>query len=416
MPELLSFSAALSAALSDAMSESLTWPLALTLAWMAGELLYRWASVPRIAVYGLCGFVFGNLSAGYLAPDQSATFLMLANLGFGLMLFELGYRINLRWLRTNPWIPLTALLESALTWAAVYLVARACAVPPLSSCLLGALAMASSPAGLLRVVNEEGGAGQVTERALHLTAINCVLAVFVFNVTIGLGVFQTSGDVVHASWAGLVVLAASSGLGAAFGVLVPLWQRLVGHARTDATLTFAIAVFLLVALTHVLKLSPVLAALTFGLVARHRRITLSPAQRNFGALGDLLAVLLFFFVATTVEWRQVVDGLWLGLLLLLVRALVKVALCTATARVSGISARKGALTGVAIMPMAVFTIVMVEQTRRLGVDLLDSLAPLAAIAILAEVLAPVLCQRALAAANESAQSQEKTKEKSHGVA
>ena len=147
----------------------------------------------------------------------------------------------------------------------------------------------------------------------------------------------------------------------------------------------------------------VLAALTFGLVARHRRITLSPAQRNFGALGDLLAVLLCFFVATTVAWRSVFDGFMLGLLLLLVRALIKVAVCTATARASGISARKGALTGVAIVPMAVFTIVMVEQTRRLGVDLFDSLAPLAAMAILAEVLAPVLTQRALARAKESSQ-------------
>jgi len=385
------------------LTDALAWPLALTLAWMAGELLYRWASVPRIAVYGLCGFVFGNLSAGYLPPAQADNFMMLANLGFGLMLFELGYRINLRWLRANPWLPLTALLESVLTWIAVYLVARACGVAPLSSSLLAALAMASSPAGLLRVINEEGGAGQVTERAMHLTAFNCVLAVFVFNVTVGVGVFQNSGDLVHAGWTGLVVLAASSVLGAGFGILVPLWQRLVGHARADATLTFAVAVFLLVAVTHVLKLSPVLAALTFGLVARHRRLTLSPAQRNFGALGDLLAVLLFFFVATTVSWASVREGFMLGLLLLLVRSLVKVGVCTATARASGISPRKGLLTGIAIMPLGVFTIVLVEQTRRLGVDLFDSLAPLAAMAILAEVFAPVLTQRALAHARESNQ-------------
>lgn len=392
------------------LTHALAWPLALTLAWMAGELLYRWASLPRIAVYGLCGFVFGNLAAGYLPPAYADSLLMLANLGFGLMLFELGYRINLRWLRTNPWLLLTSLLEAALTWAAVYLVARACNVAPLPSCLMAAVAMASSPAGLLRVINEEGGAGQVTERAMHLTALNCVLALFVFNLTVGVGVFQSSGDVLHAGWTGLVVLAASSGLGALLGFLVPVWQRLVGHPRADATLTFAVAVFALVAVTHFLRLSPILAALTFGLAARHRRITLSPAQRNFGALGDLLAVLLFFYVATTVRWQAVFDGFALGLLLLLVRALVKVAVCTATARASGISARKGALTGVAIMPMAVFAIVMVEQTRRLGVDLFDSLAALAAMAILAEVVAPVLTQRALAAARESSVEQEKYKD------
>lgn len=396
------------------LTHALAWPLALTLAWMAGELLYRWANVPRISIYGLCGFVFGNLSSGYLPPAQADNFMMLANLGFGLMLFELGYRINLRWLRTNPWLLATSLLEAGLTWAAVYYVSRICGLAVLPACLLAALAMASSPAGLLRIVNEQGGGGQVTERAMHLTALNCVLAVFVFNVTVGFGVFQTSGDVVHASWTGLVVLAASSGLGAALGYLLPLWQRIAGHARSNSTLTFAVFVFLLVAITHVLKLSPVLAALTFGLVARHRRVTLSPAQRNFGALGDLLTVLLFFFVATTIAWQPTAEGLMLGLLLLLVRAVVKVAVCTATARVSGISARKGALTGVAIMPLTVFAIILIEQTRRSGVDLFDTLtplAPLAAMAMILEVLAPILTQIALSGARESGLAKYKNVEK-----
>lgn len=387
------------------LTNALAWPLALTVAWLLGEMFYRWRGVPRIAVYAVCGFVFGNLSSGHLPQSQADNVMTLANLGFGLILFELGYRINLRWLRTNPWLLATALLESSLTWCAVYLVARFGGMAPLSSCLLAALAMASSPAGLLRVINDEGGAGQVTERAMHLTAINCVLAVFVFNVTVGVGVFQTSGDLVHASWTGLVVLSVSGLLGAAFGYLVPLFQRMVGHARIDATLAFAVTVFLLVAITHVLKLSPVLAALTFGLVARHRRITLSPAQRNFGVLGDVLAILLFFFVATTVAWQPTAEGLGLALLLVLTRAVIKIAVCAATARVSGISTRKGALTGLAIMPMAVFTIVMVEQTRRLGVDLLDALAPLAAMAIVLEVLAPVMTQRALTHAHETATEQ-----------
>ncbi|WP_020653442.1 cation:proton antiporter [Massilia niastensis] len=395
---------------------ALAWPLALALAWMAGELLYRWANLPRIAVYGLCGFVFGNLAAGYLPPAQADNFMMLANLGFGLMLFELGYRINLRWLRANPWMVATSVLEAGLTWGAVYAVARVCNTDPLSACLLAALAMATSPAGLIRVINEQGGGGQVTERAMHLAALNCVLAVFVFNVTVGIGVFQTSGDIVHAGWTSLVVLVVSGGLGALLGVLVPLWQRRIGSTSGDATLTFAVAVFFLVAVTHVLMLSPVLAALTFGLVARHRRITLSPAQRNFGALGDLLAVLLFFFVATRIDWAPTADGIALGLLLVLVRALVKVGVCTATARVSGISARKGALTGVAMMPMAVFAILLLEQTRRLGIDLFDSLAPLAAMTLLLEVLAPILTQHALSGARESHFKKEKEKGVSHVAA
>jgi Kef-type K+ transport system membrane component KefB len=378
----------------------LAWPLAIALAWMAGELIFRWTALPRIAVYGLGGFVFGNLAAAYLPPSESKNFMLLANLGFGLILFELGYRINLRWLRSNPWIVATSVLEAMLTFGAVYLVAGMFGMETLAAALTASLAMSSSPAGLLRVLNEQGAAGQVTERAMHLTALNCVMAVFTFNVVVGIGLFQTSGDLVHAAGRSLLVLGASSGLGALFGALVPLWLRMIDAAR-DATLAFALAVVLLVAVTHVLQFSPVLAALTFGLVARHRRIALSPAQRNFGVLGDLLAVLMFFFVATRVEIGHLGGGIALGLLLVLVRGLVKVGVCTAFARVSGISAKKGALSGLALTPMAVFAILLMEQTRWIGVDLFDSLAPLAAVMLLLDVLGPILTQRAVVWANET---------------
>jgi Kef-type K+ transport system membrane component KefB len=383
----------------------LAWPLAIALAWMAGELIFRWTALPRIAVYGLGGFVFGNLAAGYLPPSESKNFMLLANLGFGLILFELGYRINLRWLRSNPWIVATSVLEAVLTFAAVYLVAGMFGMERLPAALTASLAMSSSPAGLLRVLNEQGAAGQVTERAMHLTALNCVMAVFTFNVVVGIGVFQTSGDLAHAAGSSLLVLGASSVLGALFGALVPLWLRMIDAAR-DATLAFALAVVLLVAVTTVLQFSPVLAALTFGLVARHRRIALSPAQRNFGVLGDLLAVLMFFFVATKVEVEHLGGGIALGLLLVVVRGCVKVGVCTAFARASGISSKKGALSGLALTPMAVFAILLMEQTRWIGVDLFDSLAPLAAVMLLLDVLGPILTQRAVVWADETRNTKE----------
>jgi len=390
--------------MNDLMSSvgQLAWPLALVLSWMLGELLYRWTGLPRISLYGLAGFLFGNTAAGFLPPSTDASFLLLANLGFGLILFELGYRINLRWLRANPWIVATSAFEAGCTFIAVYAVAYGFGMPGLAAGLVAALSMATSPAGLLRVLNEQASAGQVTERALHLAALNCVLAVFVFNALVGIGVFQNSGNLVHAFGASLLVLGLSCALGALLGLLVPRFLRSMREAASDATLAFALVVMLLVLVTHVLTLSPLAAALSFGLVARHRRSALGVAQRNFGALGDLLSVLLFFYAASTLSWSQVADGLALGLVLVIVRLAVKVAVCAGFARVSGISARKGALAGFALAPMGVFAVLLIEQTRRLvGVDLFHSLAPLAAIALLLQVLGPLIAQRAVIAAAET---------------
>ncbi|HEY5801028.1 MAG TPA: cation:proton antiporter [Burkholderiaceae bacterium] len=379
----------------------LAWPFALALAWILGELVHRWVGLPRISVYGLTGFVFGNMAAGFLPTSETQMAVLVTDVAFGLMLFEVGYRINLHWLRINPWIAVTGLVEAVGTFAAVYAVARWFAMSPLIALLLASFAMSTSPAGVLRVLNEQRSAGQVTERVLHLCAMNTVLAVFSFKVIVGFGLYQTSGNVFDAIWNSLAVLAVSIALGGLLGVAVPALLRALHTPGADATLPFAIAVILLVAVTHTLKFSPVLATLTFGLVARHRRITLGRTQRNFGLAGDLLALALFFFVSTTIEWPHVVSGLGLAVTIFLVRFIVKTAGVTAFAHLSGISWRKGLLTGMALSPMAVFTLVALEQTRRLGVDLVDAIAPLAALTLMMEVLGPVLTQRALILANET---------------
>jgi Kef-type K+ transport system membrane component KefB len=165
-------------------------------------------------------------------------------------------------------------------------------------------------------------------------------------------------------------------------------------------------VICLVALTHSLKLSPVLAALTFGLVARHRRIALQSSQRGFGALGDLLSVLLFVFIAAALEWRHVVTGVGLGLSIIIVRQLAKIAGVGLFAHISGSTWRKGLLVGMATTPISAFVILVLEQTRHIGINLVDQLAPLAAAALTLEVFGPILVQRALIWAREVPESRE----------
>ena len=294
----------------------MAWPVALALAWIAGEFGHRISGLPRISIYGIVGFVLGQ--TGILAQTEGGSAMLLANVAFGLILFEFGYRINMKWLRVNPWIGVTGLAESAGTFAAVFATANWFGMPVVAALLLASLAMSTSPAAVLRIINELRSSGQVTERVLHLSALNCVLAVFAFKVIVGLWTFQNSGSLWQAVWNSLVVLAVSAALGVLFGIALPGLLRRLGHLSRDATTAFAIAVILLVALTHALKFSPVLAALTFGITARHRRVVLNQAQRNFGALGDLLTVLLFVFTATRLDWRQVSAGLGLGLALLCV--------------------------------------------------------------------------------------------------
>lgn len=385
----------------QALMTELGWPLAIALAWLAGEFVHRWTKVPRISVYGLVGFLLKQAFPEALSSGAQSAVTMLANFAFGLILFEFGYRINLHWLRINPWIAVSGLVESAATFGAVYAISHLTDMPPMTSLLLASLAMSTSPAGVLRVINEQNSSGQVTERVLHLVAINCVLAVFVFKVIVGFWVFETSGSLPQAVSHSLFELFISSAMGAVLGFLVPAVLRKLGSLAQDGTVAFALGVLLLVALAHATAVSPVLATLTFGLVARHRRVAFSRTERNFGGIGELFTVLLFVFAVSTLEWDRVVAGAGLALVLLLARFLVKTASVAVFSHVSGISWRKGLLTGIALTPMSVFVTVLLEQTKYVGIVLVDELAALAAMTLLMEVVGPMVTQLALVLANET---------------
>lgn len=382
-------------------AELLVWPLAIALAWAIGEVGHRWSGVPRISIYSLVGFMFSHAQTGVLPRPSDATVSLLANIAFGLILFEFGYRINLKWLRLNPWIGITAAVQAAAIFCAVYFSASAMGVAPLIAMLLASLAIASSPAELLRVVNEQRSGGQATERTLHLAAISCFAATFAFNIVVGLWTFQTSGSLWQAVSSSLLVLILSAAAGILFGMAVPAALRQLGAIEHNGTIAFALAVILLTAVTHTLKGAPILAALTFGVVARHRRLLLGQTQRNFGVLGDILAVLLFVFIGASLSWTRIASGLDIALVLLGVRFLVQVAGVTLFARIGGTTWRKGALTGLALSPMSVFAVAILVQTRHAGINLMDQLAPLAAATFLSAVAGPVLAQWAFKLSGET---------------
>jgi Kef-type K+ transport system membrane component KefB len=392
MPDLMNFAL------------DLAWPVAAALAWLAGELGQR-LHIPRIVSYALVGFLFSPLHPGLLPVGNAPLGSLVADIAFGLILFEFGYRINLRWFRQNPWLAATGILDVALTFIAVYALARLMDAAVLSALLLASMATATSPVSLTRVVNDLRSSGQVTERAMHLTAVNCLCALFAFKFIIGFWTFDTAGDALKALSNSAVVVLVSAGLGVAFGSGMPSVLRLLGRLQSDATIAFAMAVVLLVALTHGLHLSGLVATLAFGLVARHRRVTLNQAQRNFGVLGDLLVLFLFVYVGSSADWRRVWAGLPLGAALVLVRAAAKLLAISAFARPSGTTLRKGMLTAVAMAPLSTFVVLLLQDTPSVGIDLIDTLAPMAAATLLLQWLGPIATQLALRAAGEVPEQQ-----------
>ncbi len=383
--------------------QSVAWPLVLLVAWLVADGLYARWHVPRVSSYVAVGMVAGAVNLPGLTTEITGL-PFVATVALSLVLFELGYRINLRWFLANPWVLLAGVLESALTFVLVLGVTGLFDGLSLHVRLaVASLSMASSPAGILRVVHELRSAGQVTERVMHLTAINCLLSVLALKGVMGVHALNVSGDFAQAAFGSAHVLITSIVAGLVLGFVLPkLLKGRLAASADGATVVFVLAVILLTTAATGLKLSPLLAALTFGIVARERRVHLTHNQRNFGTAGDLLGVFLFVYIAALLEWPDVLRGLALGAALVLVRGLAKVAVNMALARVSGITTRKGLMTGLALSPMASFVVLLVGQTEWVGFDLAgETLAAMAGMVLFLELLGPVATQRALMAARET---------------
>lgn len=404
----------------DAWAAVVVWPLMLLAAWLAGEWLAQHANVPRVCAYGAVGLALSGLGltqgvtsqAGSHAGSHQALGWM-ANLALALTLFELGYRINPRWFLRNPWVLVAGLTQAALTFAVVMWVGGVFGLAMSPRLVLAALCVATSPAAVMRVTHDLRSSGQVTERLLHLCALNCLLAVLLFKCVVGYWHLETSGDWGKAAFNSVYVIGLSMVAGAAFGVVAPILNQLANtrqnssqdsnhRSNQSTTVTFALCVLLLTGVAQSLQLSPLLAALAFGAVARERRVMLSHAQRNFGALGDVLMVFLFVFIGSLLSWEGLLGSLLLGAVVLGARSGVHVLVNVGVARISGTTFRKGALTGLSLMPMSAFALLLLEESRRYGFDVgRESLPVIVGLLVMQDVIGPWVTQRALMWAGEA---------------
>src|SRR5512141_2690329 len=167
---------------------------ALLVAGMLGGEIARQVKLPRILGYVVVGFLIGPLvQAVQMRPliDEARIFVDLA---LGLVLFDLGRRMDLRWMRRDWTLAACGLAESVLSFFGVFAVLMAFEFGPVQAGLAAAIAMTASPAVLLLVVHDTRSEGQVTERALNLVALNGLLASILTTIMLGSAHFQMRLD------------------------------------------------------------------------------------------------------------------------------------------------------------------------------------------------------------------------------
>ena len=383
------------------------WSLLLAVAAAAGHLVQRYTGLPKVVGYSLIG-AFAGLAGftGAVWPLQG-TGLFLLELGVAVVLFEAGGRISLRWFRHNPMVLVQSLVESALTFTAVYWALKLMGMRDAVAEPLALLAMAASPAVLSRVLTDTRASGPVSERAMVLSTLSTLYALTLCSASAGLMSPRNKAlanvSLTDTFYPVLVVL----GLSVVVGALLALLLRTALRVMSPTSENTAILLLALIAAGAALAAhfggSAALAALLGGMTLKQLNPRPWSWPRQMGTASSMLTMLMFVLVsvvAAQADWGGPIAGLVVALIV--ARMLAKITGVALGNAGSGASWTQALWVGCAMTPMSSVALLLVSQFINASPLLGRQIASVALPAILLmEVLGAVLATLAIYRARES---------------
>jgi len=370
---------------------------------LAGEVAWR-LRLPRVLGWILAGIALGPSGFGILDRAAVRDLRGVLEIAVGLILFELGQRVDMRWLRRNPWLLATSMLESGLAFAAIFGVLLLVGAKPLLAATAAAIGIATGPAVVLTLVKQLRAQGQVSERMLALTSLNNIYAFVLWSVLFAWLHAEYRGGWIAVAAHPLYLIFGSLALAALLAAVTLVLLTALGR-RTDVQFVCLVAlVVLAVAAASLLKLSVVLTLLGYGTLTRVFDRARRFVSLDFGQAGQILVMLLFGITAASLDLRLLPAGAAAAGALIAARYAGKTLGIFAFARPSGLSLRKASLLSLGLMPMSGVALILARETTATYPELGPALVTvvLSAIAML-ELLGPLLAHFAIVRAGEAAE-------------
>lgn len=370
---------------------------------LGGELAARSRVLPRIGGYIAVGLVLGPTGFDLIQGELMEELRFLADISLGLVLFDLGRRLNLAWLRHDPWLPAAGLADGVLSFLFVFFALRYFDTPLLETVMAAAVAMATSPAVVLLVAQELGAEGAVMRRVFAVTAINNVLAIVVFTAALSFVHLSYSAEWKTALLHPLYRLAGSVALGYVIYLLARQLARLIGKRETPQFILLLGTIILAVGLAKSLQLYVLLTLLAFGLMVRNLDRRRMLMRLEFGHAGHLFFVALFVAIGAMLSWSAFQGGLLLaGTAAFVIARLLGKLTGSLVACGGGLSLRQGLFLGAALTPMAGTALGMTGMVRDIYPEFGAALTMVVvSSAAIMYIIGPVAVQMALRAAGEA---------------
>jgi len=350
----------------------------------------------------LVGIASGPEALGVLATPLSGEGRALIDLALGLVVFELGHRLDFEWLRKNPWLAFAAIGESAGAFFAIYAAMLYFDYSPQLASCAAAVGTATSPAVVMLVAHELRASGQITERTILFTAVNCVFAFVALALLLPFLHLQHETELRTAVLHPLYLFGGALFLGFAACQLMLVFAGWLGKREDRQFILLIALVVLVVGLARAAGLSVIVALLAFGILARNLDYDHALLPLRLGYAGQLLFVLFFVLAGASLVFYGLQTAWFVVAIYVTVRFLGKALAILALGKLSGLRAGGAGLLAVALLPMSGVAVIMVHDTEALFPDFGAELASvvLSAVALL-ELVGPLATQFALRHAGEA---------------
>jgi Kef-type K+ transport system membrane component KefB len=366
------------------------------------RLVTRLLPVPAITGYVLTGLLLGPTVFNLVNAAVLTKLGLLVDLALGLVLFELGRRVDYQWLLREKRLLITGIVISICTFAALYWMLTLFGVSKLIASMAAAIGMASSPAVTLSVVREVKAEGQLTERMLNIVVIGNALAFIGFSM--GLSILHLE---YQAGWRSYVVHPLYLFLGSvllgwlASRILIWLGRWLGRDGQAHLILMLAL-ISATVGTAVMFKLSALIALLAFGVASRSHGPRRTVIEPDFSQFTAVLYVLLFVYAGAKLELSHLVELAPVVMAYIALRFGVTMLLTTALAPANGITLRKGALLGLGLTPLSGFKIVLVHHAAGFYPQFGTEFSTLmVSILVIMEIVGPIGTRYALVASGEA---------------
>jgi len=367
-----------------------------------GELFRRVLFLPRISGYVLSGVLLGPGSFGVLDLPMLESARLLLDIALGLILFELGFRLDWRWFRRNRWLLASSVAEIAMSFMLLCVVLTLLHVPWLHAAVAAAIGTATGASVLLLVIHDQRADGPLTDRAVNLTALNNVFSVVAVTMLLAFLHLEYRPGVTILLLQPLYLLSGSMLLGYLASLILVLLARWLGKREELQFILLVAMVLLTVGIAKAFQLSMLISLLALGVVARNRDRGRDLLPVEFGPTAQVLFVILFVITGASVTLGDLAAGAGIASAYVLARFVGKLFGVIMFSKRSGLPARKAGLLGLTLMPMSATAVAMVQATASYYPQFGERLAAvvLGAVLIL-ELTAPFAVQLALRSAGET---------------